>query len=452
MTVTSDMTIIAVYKAKCALKVVYGNGLEDKEYTLFEDETTNIVVPADRNGKRFGYWYTSEDGGATESAEFEVGGVLTNDTTVYCRWKDLFAYAGSYKGLRLKAENGNAFVAELSFGMTADDEGNIVGLGNGTATKYNGAYLCDGRRCDFDNDAAYENYDISAGLSGDVIIYFRVKGDAVPASAKASAWGDGLYKLSKCTYDDGSETCAFYCNGEIYGNVSFVAYDDKAEEITSVSDVYNASFAYILDNNGEWIAGFKKTDGSLVYDESINRDTEKPSLVTVTVSDGENTLFKFDMLKGYELTVDKLVSEAAKIDGLNVGGWYSDAKYCAAFEKIVLSGNLTVYALIKADNPFDGLTFAGTYLRRSDDSNRNISFVFDSGSEIAGTVIADGLRLSFVADFDEEGNLNMQITQTGEFYNCVLKVSVTGNTLAVLTWDSGNRDYSFAGASLTCQA
>lgn len=452
MTVTSDTTIIAVYKAKYALKVVYGNGLEDKEYTLFEDETTNIVVPADTNGKRFGHWYTSEDGGATESAEFEVGGVLTKDTTVYCRWKDLFAYAGSYKGLRLKAENGNAFVAELSFGMTADDEGNIVGLGNGKATKYNGAYLCDGRRCDFDNDAAYENYDISAGLSGDVIIYFRVKGDAVPASAKASAWGDGLYKLSKCTYDDGSETCAFYCNGEIYGNVSFVAYDDKAEEITSVSDVYNASFAYILDDNGEWIAGFKKTDGSLVYDESINRDTEKPSLVTVTVSDGENTLFKFDMLKGCELTVDKLVSEAAKIDGLNVGGWYSDAKYCAAFEKIVLSGNVTVYALLKADNPFGGLTFAGTYLRRSDESNRNISFVFDSGSEIAGTVIADGLRLSFVADFDEEGNLNMQITQTGEFYNCVLKVSVTGNTLVVLTWNSGNRDYSFACASLTRQA
>lgn len=452
MTVTSDMTIIAVYKAKYALKVVYGNGLEDKEYTLFEDETTNIVVPADTNGKRFGYWYTSEDGGATESAEFEVGGVLTNDTTVYCRWKDLFAYAGSYKGLRLKAENGNAFVAELSFGMTADDEGNIVGLGNGTATKYNGAYLCDGRRCDFDNDAAYENYDISAGLSGDVIIYFRVKGDAVPASAKASAWGDGLYKLSKCTYGDGSETCAFYCNGEIYGNVSFVAYDDKAEEIASVSDVYNASFAYILDDNGEWIAGFKKTDGSLVYDESINRDTEKPSLVTVTVSDGENTLFKFDMLKGCELTVDKLVSEAAKIDGLNVGGWYSDAKYSAAFEKIVLSGNVTVYALLKADNPFGGLTFAGTYFRKSDESNRNISFVFDSGSEIAGTVIADGLRLSFVADFDEEGNLNMQITQTGEFYNCVLKVSVTGNALVVLSWNSGNLDYSFAGASLTRQA
>ncbi len=121
-------------------------------------------------------------------------------------------------------------------------------------------------------------------------------------------------------------------------------------------------------------------------------------------------------------------------------------------KKIVLSGNLTVYALLKADNPFDGLTFAGTYFRKSDESNRNISFVFDSGSEIAGTVIADGLRLSFVADFDEEGNLNMQITQTGEFYNCVLKVSVTGNTLAVLSWDSGNRDYSFAGASLTCQA
>ena len=48
--------------------------------------------------------------------------------------------------------------------------------------------------------------------------------------------------------------------------------------------------------------------------------------------------------------------------------------------------------------------------------------MFDGGSEIAGAVIADGLRLSFVADFDEEGNLNMRITQTGEFYNCVLKV------------------------------
>lgn len=78
--------------------------------------------------------------------------------------------------------------------------------------------------------------------------------------------------------------------------------------------------------------------------------------------------------------------------------------------------------------------------------------MFDSGSEIAGMVIADGLRLSFVADFDEEGNLNMQITQTGEFYNCVLKVSVTGNALVVLTWNSGNLDYSFACASLTRQA
>ena len=234
--------------------------------------------------------------------------------------------------------------------------------------------------------------------------------------------------------------------------MSFVAYDDKAVEITSVSDVYNASFAYILDDNGEWIAGFKKTDGALVYDESINQSTEKPSMVTVTVSDGTDTLFEFGMLKGSVLTVDKLAAEAAKIDGLNVDGWYSDAKYCAAFEEIVLSGNLTVYALLKADNPFGGLTFSGTYLRRSDESNRNISFMFDGGSEIAGAVIADGLRLSFVADFDEEGNLNMRITQTGEFYNCVLKVSVTGNTLAVLTWNSGNSDYSFAGASLTCQA
>lgn len=175
-------------------------------------------------------------------------------------------------------------------------------------------------------------------------------------------------------------------------------------------------------------------------------------MVTVTVSDGTDTLFEFGMLKGSVLTVDKLAAEAAKIDGLNVDGWYSDAKYCAAFEEIVLSGNLTVYALLKADNPFGGLTFSGTYLRRSDESNRNISFMFDGGSEIAGAVIADGLRLSFVADFDEEGNLNMRITQTGEFYNCVLKVSVTGNTLAVLTWNSGNSDYSFAGASLTCQA
>lgn len=452
MTVTSaDMTIIAVYKAKYTLKVIYGNGLEDEEYTLFEDEATDIANPADTNGKRFGYWYTSEDGGVTEKDKFEVGEVLANDTTIYCRWKELFAYAGRYKGVRLKAENGNAEATEFAFDLTADDEGNIIGLGNGTATKNNGVYLYNGRRCGFDNGVAYENYDINTEVSGDVIIYFEMKGDVIPVSVKASAWGGGLYKLLTCTYDDGSKICVFYSDGEIYGNVSFVAYDDKAEEITSVSDVYNALFVYILDDNNEWIAGFKNIDGSLVYDESINQNTEKPSLVTVTVSDGENTLFEFDTLKGSVLTVEKLVSEAAKIDGLNVSGWYTDVEYSNTFEKIVLSGNLTVYAMLKVGNPFSGLTFIGTYFRRNDESNRNISFVFDSGSEITGTIIADGtMKLSFTADFDDEGNLNMRITQAGEFYNCLLKVSVTGNTMAVLSWNSTNRDYSFAGASLTC--
>ncbi len=293
LTGENDVTFVALWKQKVTLTVVY----KDAKATIAPVKVGpgKTIDFTEIKGKQYteaGQLYVVDKlySDNAYTAEFTATSIDV-DTTLYATWKTAHALYGEYKGANYdpndsrdadysKPLNSNG-ASIISSNFSIDSNGVVlsgstrVPVGNNTvlnsdgtlsfagSSTYNGGYDAKHGIFFFDYRAAQtEPYH-------DIYVFFKTVGNVTVSSSVGSAWNKGCTELFTATYSNGSTLNVFIYNRHIYGGVTFVAKDASGNEVTDVSKVYNADTVYVLNDAGEWIAGFKKTNGSFAADETV---------------------------------------------------------------------------------------------------------------------------------------------------------------------------------------
>lgn len=293
LTGENDVTFVALWKQKVTLTVVY----KDAKATIAPVKVGpgKTIDFTEIKGKQYteeGQLYVVDKlySDNAYTAEFTATSIDV-DTTLYATWKTAHALYGEYKGANYdpndsrdadysKPLNSNG-ESIISSNFSIDSNGVVlsgstrVPVGNNTVLNSDGTLS-------FAGSSTYNGgYDAKYGIFffdyqpnktvpyHDIYVFFKTVGDVTVSSSVGSSWNKGCTELFTATYSNGSTLNVFIYNRHIYGGVTFVAKDASGNEVTDISKVYNADTVYVLNDAGEWIAGFKKTNGSFAADETV---------------------------------------------------------------------------------------------------------------------------------------------------------------------------------------
>lgn len=240
-TATDAIKLIALWKEKVTLTVVYGEGLDNAEIAYPKGATAAPVEPPMTNGKIFDHWYTLN--GETE-VEY-IPGAIDENTTIYCAWKEAHPLYGEYTGFETWY-TGNGY---LTIGKTAsiDETGKALDgdrIKNLTAnydpatgvvkfSSYLGLYLAS------DGILVY-NDGTGSSMSSDVHILFKGVKSVTASKDNQYSWNTGLNKLIEVTIEKNTgekeSFTLYYGNGKLY-KCRWVA----DEGITTVAGIYSSS-------------------------------------------------------------------------------------------------------------------------------------------------------------------------------------------------------------------
>ena len=271
--ITADKDEIVLYaKYDAAVTVTYNyldggahaNGVEN----LFVNDESKAVPTVDFTfgTKVFAGWFTAN---GTESGdwgtEFTNGTTITESITVYAKWVEPHALAGSYHGVEVYGSNASGGV--ISGG--SDNTYNVSALGEmsgedkGEITDYNAetGYFKVGNKFGW-YDATngimlYSDGSSTNSLTAD--FHIAVKGATkVTASKAGSYWNAGKTKLVTLTIvkeDVTSTVTVFVYNDRMYYNVSWTTTDGTTY---TAAEAYQATELTIVGSDGNAIASFGK--------------------------------------------------------------------------------------------------------------------------------------------------------------------------------------------------
>ncbi len=224
---TTDVTLIAKWDKVVTLTVVYGNGLEDQVLSYGAGDTTAPVEPEITNNKFFAGWFTDE----AFTTVYTVG-AITENTTIYAKWNEAVAMAGSYYG----AELWNAGSQNFSKKLTITPEGIASGNSNGTVTDYNEEtgvfYLVKNKDTKY-----YAVYDKENGIiivaysqnkdnfGTDLYIYFNKEINTTYGVCKASKYleAEGFTRALTIVFNDGTSKNYLMMDNKLYVDVTWEA-------------------------------------------------------------------------------------------------------------------------------------------------------------------------------------------------------------------------------------
>lgn len=256
--ITADKDEIVLYaKYDAAVTVTYNyldggahaNGVEN----LFVNDESKAVPTVDFTfgTKVFAGWFTAN---GTESGnwgtEFTNGTTVTESITVYAKWVEPHALAGSYKGAEFDPSESNIALttkSSLGFSITIDNFGKVTGSKKGTIENYNtetGTFVL------VDGSSRYNGYaDIANGIveidyfSGkstnehDIYLFFAVNGDVTPASAESVSWTKGTVKIATIKFSNDTTKNLLVYNRVVYANVTWTATDSSGATLTTMTDI-----------------------------------------------------------------------------------------------------------------------------------------------------------------------------------------------------------------------
>lgn len=256
--ITADKDEIVLYaKYDAAVTVTYNyldggahaNGVEN----LFVNDESKAVPTVDFTfgTKVFAGWFTAN---GTESGdwgtEFTNGTTITESITVYAKWVEPHALAGSYKGAEFDPSESNIALttkSSLGFSITIDNFGKVTGSKKGTIENYNtetGTFVL------VDGSSRYNGYaDIANGIveidyfSGkstnehDIYLFFAVNGDVTPASAESVSWTKGTVKIATIKFSNDTTKNLLVYNRVVYANVMWTATDSSGATLTTMADI-----------------------------------------------------------------------------------------------------------------------------------------------------------------------------------------------------------------------
>ena len=263
--ITADKDEIVLYaKYDAAVTVTYNyldsgaheNGVEN----LFVNDESKAVPTVDFTfgTKVFAGWFTAN---GTESGdwgtEFTNGTTVTESITVYAKWVEPHALAGSYKGAEFDpSEKIIELTTKSSLGtsLVIDYFGNVTGIKTGTIENYNAE---NGTFVLVSGSSRYNGYaDIANGIveidyySGkstnehDIYLFFAVNGDVTPASAESVSWTKGTVKIATIKFSNDTTKNLLVYNRVVYANVTWAATDSSGATLTTMSDI--TSKAYVI--------------------------------------------------------------------------------------------------------------------------------------------------------------------------------------------------------------
>lgn len=255
--ITADKDKIVLYaKYDAAVTVTYnyldGGAHENDVEKLFVNDESKAVPTVDFTfgTKVFAGWFTAN---GTESGdwgtEFTNGTTVTESITVYAKWVEPHALAGSYKGAEFDPSEKNIALTKSSLGLsiTIDNFGKVTGSKKGTIENYNtetGTFVL------VDGSSRYNGYaDIANGIveidyfSGkstnehDIYLFFAVNGDVTPASAESVSWTKGTVKIATIKFSNDTTKNLLVYNRVVYANVTWAATDSSGATLTTMTDI-----------------------------------------------------------------------------------------------------------------------------------------------------------------------------------------------------------------------
>ena len=271
--ITADKDEIVLYaKYDAAVTVTYNyldggahvNGVEN----LFVNDKSKAVPTVDFTfgTKVFAGWFTANGTeGGDWGTEFTNGTTVTESITVYAKWVEPHALAGSYHGVEVYGSNASGDVISGGYDRTYNVNalGEMSGEDEGEITDYNAetGYFKVGNKFGW-YDATngimlYSDGSSTNSLTAD--FHIAVKGATkVTASKAGSYWNSGKTKLVTLTIvkDDVTSTVTvFVYNNRMYYNVSWTTTDGTTY---TAAEVYKATELTIVGSDGNAIASFGK--------------------------------------------------------------------------------------------------------------------------------------------------------------------------------------------------
>lgn len=270
--ITADKDEIVLYaKYDAAVTVTYNyldgaheNGVEN----LFVNDKSAAVPTVDFTfgTKVFAGWFTAN---GTENGdwgtEFTNGTTVTESITVYAKWVEPHALAGSYHGVEVYGSNASGGVISGEYDKTYNVSalGEMSGEDEGEITDYNAetGYFKVGNKFGW-YDATngimlYSDGSSTNSLTAD--FHIAVKGATKVTATKAgSYWNAGKTKLVTLTIvkDDVTSTVTvFVYNNRMYYNVSWTTTDGTTY---TAAEAYQATELTIVGSDGNAIASFGK--------------------------------------------------------------------------------------------------------------------------------------------------------------------------------------------------
>lgn len=260
--ITADKDEIVLYaKYDAAVTVTYNyldggahaNGVEN----LFVNDESAAVPTVDFTfgTKVFAGWFTAN---GTESGdwgtEFTNGTTVTESITVYAKWVEPHALAGSYQGARITPSTSTIANTNstLSNTMTVDNFGGVKGSvwplrDNGVFTSYDEStgkfvYTYNGSNYNGFADAANGVIVVEYRGNGvdayhDIYLYVKTVGDVSVKSASSVSWLKGTVKIITLTMSDNTTRNLFVYNREIYSGATWVATDSSGATLTTMTDI-----------------------------------------------------------------------------------------------------------------------------------------------------------------------------------------------------------------------
>ena len=271
--ITADKDEIVLYaKYDAAVTVTYnyldGGAHENGVENLFVNDESKAVPTVDFTfgTKVFVGWFTAN---GTESGnwgtEFTNGTTVTESITVYAKWVEPHALAGSYHGVEVYGSNASGGVIIGGYDKTYNVSalGVMSGEDEGEITDYNAetGYFKLGNKFGW-YDATngimlYSDGSSTNSLTAD--FHIAVKGATkVTASKAGSYWNSGKTKLVTLTIvkDDVTSTVTvFVYNDRMYYNVSWTTTDGTTY---TAAEAYKATELTIVGSDGNAIASFGK--------------------------------------------------------------------------------------------------------------------------------------------------------------------------------------------------
>ena len=506
-TPTEDKILYAKWTAAVTLKFDY-NGQGTEAVVVADKYVGDNVsgIPAVAADVKFGEkvfagWFIKHDDGSF-GEEASTSTVLEGDTTYYAKWVDAPQSYGTYKGWSLYGTKSSATESSFSKEVLVVNANGTYKYGSksGTLTEEqaaitDGAMVLDGTYYYFNKELGlmWRKYGggKADGVGTDTDLGVDISKVSSVAYTGRSDVGSSYVAYLVITYKDETTKTAFLYNSIIVANATLEGaeatnitgkdFTVKVNGLTvakvvgktvlendGLAGTYTGDYGEIIvDGYGNVTVGGVAVDYTVIAERTI-KFVAANSMKEVIVDLGNGTYAK--VLDGYEGTYTLPDNSTITLDGF--GGAGDGKTYVVNGSNVTIfdGETSTTYGIDVANKQFlgksvfAGYTFTGSYKDVWGDT-AGFSIVFDDSPAIKGhfvtnssvfvkfTAVLNGNTLTITVDAE-----NCLSYDSGKTYKTdsgysgkVIVMTLTGDTLKVVSTEIATNNYSFREGSAKCE-